>query len=83
MWFAVWLWTLGWHAMPVHLATQRPAIASKDFFCESNADCSLPEVCCTGPWFNYCCDIGAMHRRLRPNRTVADPFPWPRQPVPG
>lgn len=75
MWWS-WLTLFGWIA-PMHMATtwrasaatricldKVHAIADPQFeWCERNADCLLPEVCCIGPWFQYCCDIGALTQR--------------------
>lgn len=39
--------------------------------CATNRDCTLPEICCDGIFFNYCCDIGARGGLLVPrNRTA-------------
>ena len=43
----------------------RAAVLQSFFFCETNSDCTLPKVCCDGPIFNFCCDIGATPVRIR------------------
>ena len=54
-------------------------------FCETDADCTLPETCC-GNAFRICCDAGGTGQRLpRHGRNVTAPWPVPRpvpQPVP-
>lgn len=54
-------------------------------FCDTDADCSLPETCC-GSAFRICCDAGGTGQRLpRLGRNVTFPWPVPRpvpQPVP-
>ena len=50
--------------------------------CTSNSDCMLPEVCCEGWLFSYCCDLGGRANRIRlPNVTFPSPSPVP-VPVP-
>lgn len=56
--------------LPLRLDSFSPLPLRLDSFspgplCESNADCMLPKVCCDGPWFHYCCDIGALVERMR------------------
>lgn len=57
-----------------------PPIVKKSLFsflaapCEYHSDCMLPEICCDGLLFNYCCFPGAgtMKRLPVPNKTFPE-----------
>lgn len=77
---------LALRAPPMAPPTAHPFGASRFVaFCDTDADCVLPETCC-GNAFRICCDAGGTAQRLpRLGRNVTLPWPVPRpvpQPVP-
>lgn len=49
-----------------HRATRFAGVAPIriPILCEVHSDCMLPEICCRGPLFDYCCDIEGKMRPL-------------------
>ena len=59
-----------------HRAASPPMILDMMEMCVEDYECDAPKRCCTGLFFDYCCDVGGLAQRV-PRRNVTYPGAYP------